>query len=139
MRKLAISFKRDCQVKVSNAELKSIPIINILSCWHIWYLVTMKQGLNTKLLVNPPVPYADPDGGRYPSSFLSMEAKVIFDNTFQTVLSKFFSLRFFTGPGGLFDLGAERNIDFLIFSIYLDVAQMFCLLQHVCLLYKYLK
>ena len=54
---------------MSNAELKSILNKNILWCWEILYLVAMKQGVNTKLLVDPPVLYADPDGGRYLTLF----------------------------------------------------------------------
>ena len=42
---------------------------------------------------------------------------VVFDSTFQIVISKLLSLRFLTGSGGLFDLGVGRSIDFLIFIV----------------------
>ena len=42
---------------------------------------------------------------------------VVFDNTFQIVISKLLSLRFSTGLGGLFDLGVGRSIDFLVFNV----------------------
>ena len=65
----AILCNRDWWVEVLNAELKSIPIINILCSWLIWYLVAIKRGVNIKLFVDPPVLYANPEGGEILSLF----------------------------------------------------------------------
>ena len=53
---------------------------------------------------------------------------VVFDNTFQIVISKLLSLRFLTGSGGLFDLRVGRSIDFLIFNVSWCCSNVFLLL-----------
>ena len=76
------------------------------------------RGVNTKLLVDLPVLYADPDGvWGGGGDILHFSFWVIFDNAFQMVKSKLISLRFLSGSGGLFDLVVRRSIDFLVFNV----------------------
>ena len=101
---------------MANAEVMLTAIMNTLYFWDIYHLAAMKRQAHTKSLVDHRLLCANSDvGDDILPLFLLYELRFLIMR-FEQHKIKLISRRFFTGPGGMFDIEIMRSINFGIFT-----------------------